>query len=97
MKVEWDEEKRKENLRKHGFDFADARHIFDAPMLTRLDTREDYSENRFIGIGFLRQYIVVLVFTERDYETVRVISMRKALKHERKRFEEYLRNRLETN
>ncbi len=93
MKFEWDEEKNKENIRKHGLDFADAWEIFDAPMLTNLDRREDYGEDRWIGIGFLKNFMVVVTFTER-VDVIRIISLRKALKHERTRFEEALRNEL---
>jgi uncharacterized protein len=93
VKFEWDEEKNKENIRKHELDFADAGEIFDAPMLTNLDTREDYGEDRWIGIGFLKNFIVVVTYAERD-EVIRLISLRKALKHERTRFEEALRNEL---
>jgi hypothetical protein len=37
----------KENTRKYSLDFADAWQIFDAPMLTALDTKEEYGEDRF--------------------------------------------------
>ena len=94
MRFEWDEEKNRENVRKHGLDFADAWQIFDVPMLTTLDTKEDYGEDRFLGIGFLKNFVVVVVYTEPKEETTRIISLRKALKHERKQFEEALRNRL---
>jgi uncharacterized DUF497 family protein len=94
VQFEWDEEKNKENIRKHGLDFADAWQIFDAPMLTALDTKEDYGEDRYLGLGFLRNVVVVVVYTEPKEETTRIISLRKALKHERKQFEEALRNRL---
>ena len=93
MKFGWDEEKNKENIRKHGLDFADAWEIFDAPMLTAPDTREDYGEDRWVGIGFLKNFVVVVVFTESDQD-IRFISLRKALKHERSRFEEALRDEL---
>ena len=93
MKFEWDEEKNKENILKHELDFADAWEIFDAPMLTNLDTREDYGEDRWIGISFLKNFIVVVTYIERA-EVIRIISLRKALKHERTRFEEALRNEL---
>ena len=53
MNFEWDEEKNKSNIRRHGFDFADAWEIFEAPMRTALDLREDYGEDRWNGIGFL--------------------------------------------
>jgi uncharacterized DUF497 family protein len=93
VRFEWDEEKNKENIRKHELDFADAWEIFDAPMLTNLDTREDYGEDRWISIGFLQNFIVVVTYTERE-DMIRIISLRKALKHERTRFEEALRNEL---
>jgi uncharacterized DUF497 family protein len=83
-----------ENIRKHGFDFADAWEVFDLPMLTSTDTREAYNENRVIGVGFLRQRIVVIVFAEQHDDTIRIISLRKALKHERERFGSYLRDEL---
>ena len=46
------------------------------------------------GIGFLRQRVVVIVFVERPDDTIRVVSLRKALKHERERFAEFFRNQL---
>jgi uncharacterized DUF497 family protein len=94
VKFEWDEEKNKENIRKHGLDFADAREIFEAPMLTSPDTREDYGEDRWIGIGFLKNFAAVVAYTEREGNVVRIFSLRKALKHERTRFEEALRDEL---
>ncbi len=87
MDFERDEKKNKENIRRHGFDFADAWEIFEAPMQTALDLREDYSEDRWGGIGFLGNRIVVVIFTYRGEKAIRIISLRKALKHERKKFE----------
>lgn len=94
MHFEWDEQKNRANIRKHGFDFADAREIFQAPMLVALDAGGDYDENRYVGVGFLKEHVVVVVFTERNSDTVRIISLRKALKHERLKFEEAVRNGL---
>lgn len=94
MKFEWDEEKNRENIAKHGLSFADAREIFDAPMLAAPDTREDYGEDRWVAVGFLKNFVVVVVYTERGEDVVRIISMRKALKHERARFEKAIRDRL---
>ena len=65
-------------------------------MLVSLDLT-NYLERRSIGIGFLEERIVVLVFTESDEGTIRIISLRKALKHERTQFEKFLRNELGTN
>jgi hypothetical protein len=94
MKFEWDEQKRKDNIRKHGLDFADAWNIFRTPMLTTLDEREDYDEDRWIGIGMLDARIVVVIFTERNEDKIRIISLRKAFTHERIKYEKALRDRL---
>jgi hypothetical protein len=65
-------------------------------MLARLDTREDYREPRWVGIGILESICVVVAFTEQsDGELIRIISMRKALNHERKAFEKTIKDRLE--
>jgi uncharacterized protein len=66
-------------------------------MRTAPDTREDYGKDRWNGIGFLGNRIVVMVFTERGEDTIRIISLRKALKHERQKFEEALRDGLGTH
>ncbi len=96
MEFEWDVVKRKENLRKHSLDFLDVPILFNGPMLVRLDTRKDYGEPRWIGIGILESVCIAVAFTERsDGEVTRIISMRKALNHERKAFEKTLKNRLE--
>jgi len=97
VNFEWDEDKNRENVRKHGFDFADAWEVFEAPMRAVLDTREDYGEDHWTGIGLLGNRVVVVVFTERGEGIIRIISLRKALKHERKKFEEALRDRLGTH
>lgn len=93
MNFEWDDRKNELNIDRHGFDFADAYRIFDLPMAVDLDERSDYGEDRSIGTGLLDGRIVV-VYTEPDQGTVRIISLRKALSHERKRYEQYLKNRL---
>ncbi len=94
MRFEWDEQKRKANIRKHGFDFRDAWKIFELPMLVALDDRQDYGEDRWIGIGILNTRVVVIVFTERGEDTIRIISMMKATTNERIRYEQLLRDQL---
>ena len=89
MKFEWDEQKNLSNLQKHGLSFADAWEIFDAPILCDLDGRFDYGEDRWVGIGRLHSRVVVVVYTEPDDETIRIVSLRKALSHEREAYEEY--------
>ena len=94
MDFKWDESKNKTNIDKRDLDFADAWQVFDAPMLVRIDNRKDYGEKRFVGIGFLKNLVVVIVFTEPNEQTIRVVSLRKALKYEREQFEKYIANQL---
>jgi len=77
----WDEEKRTLNLAKHGIDFRDAAVVFDGPLVTVEDAREDYGESRYVALGLLAGIVVSLTYTERG-DRIRIISMRKALKHE---------------
>jgi len=58
MNFEWDAAKNRSNIRKHGFDLADAAEMFQGALLVRPDTREEYGESRWIGIGMIRHPIV---------------------------------------
>ena len=97
MKFEWDETKRSSNIQKHGIDFKEAHEIFKNPIRINLDNRFDYGEVRYIGLGITQNNIVVIAFTESEEETIRVISIRKATKNERKIYEKFLSNRLGSN
>ncbi len=96
MRFEWDECKNRINIRKHGFDFVDAAKIFAGPMVVASDDREDYGEERLIGIGVLESCTVVVVYVESGTNTIRIISLRKALSHEKRLYEEALRDGLVT-
>lgn len=63
MNFEWDEQKNQSNVHKHGLSFADAWEMFQVPMLIEIDDRMDYGEERWIGIGRIRERTVVAVFT----------------------------------
>ena len=82
MTYTWDEEKNRANIRKHGIDFLDVPAMFQHPMVTFLDQRKDYGEDRRIGMGILKTLLAVVVFTEPKPETIRIISARKATQHE---------------
>jgi uncharacterized protein len=56
-------------------------------MLTDIDDRMDYSEDRWISIGILVRGIAVVVWTERADDVIRIISARKANKDERRRYQ----------
>ena len=90
MQFEWNEAKNLENIRKHQIDFADVPEMFESPMLIELDDCIDYGEDLWVGIGFLRNGVAAVVWTERQGDVIRVISARKANRYERKRFEQYL-------
>jgi uncharacterized DUF497 family protein len=94
MYFEWDERKNRQNVIKHGLDFQDAQEIFNNPMLVEIDERQNYGEERYIGIGFLQNRVVVVVFTEKTENVIRIISLRKALKYECRKFEQAISNRL---
>ena len=87
MKFEWDEGKRRQNRRVHKIDFEDVPSMFAKPMLTRLDEREDYDEERWIGLGLLHNFVAVVVYVERPDDMIRIISARKATGHERRQYE----------
>ena len=91
MQFEWDERKNESNLAKHGLDFADAPRLFPSPLRTFPDDRQDYGEDRWIGFGLLDNRVIAVTFTEPEEDTIRIISMRRALAHERKQYEQYIR------
>lgn len=97
MQFQWDQEKNRENIRKHALDFTDASEIFEGPLIARPDTREDYGEERWQGIGNIRGRVVVVVFTTVGVEAIRIISLRKANRHERAQYEKAVTNQLETD
>lgn len=81
--ISWDESKRKSNLRDHAIDLASIQVVFDAPMITKEDTRLPYGEQRLQSLGLLGGEVVFLVWTERE-TGAHVISCRKAEKHEQR-------------
>lgn len=83
--VSHDPAKRKKNQRKHNIDLAECGAVFDSPMLTREDAREEYGEERLVSLGWLKGRVVVLVWLERDDEA-RVISCREAEPHEQEAY-----------
>jgi uncharacterized protein len=97
MRLEWDEAKNQANIRKHGFDFADAEEMFRGPLLVRPDTRQDYGEDRWIGIGMIGGQVAFVAFAERPRDTIRIISLRKADHEERREYDEAIQNGLEAD
>jgi hypothetical protein len=85
MKYEWDEEKNKRNIEKHGIDFNDAKRIFNGYTVTVEDDRFDYPERRFVTFGLMFEIVVAMAHTESE-KAIRIISVRKATKNEQKEY-----------
>ncbi|MES2017943.1 MAG: BrnT family toxin [Pseudomonadota bacterium] len=79
--ITWDDAKRRQNLRDHGIDLAVLECVFDAPLLTWEDQSRNYGEQRLQSLGWFRDRVVFLVWTERT-DSARVNSCRYGDKHE---------------
>jgi uncharacterized protein len=94
MQFEWDEAKRLANLEKHGLDFADAVELIQGQMVIGRDQRFDYGEERYIGFGALRQRVIAVVFSRKEPDVIRLISLRKANQREQRRYGRAVADRL---
>ena len=85
----WDETKNRENQRKHGVSFEEASELFTAGLeyLEIFDETHSHAEDRFIAIGPISRGVVLVVWTEPDEETIRLISARRATRRERTLYE----------
>lgn len=95
MQFEWDEKKKRLNFKKHKISFSDIKELFLGPMLEFLDEKHDDAEERWIGIGKIGKEVLVVVYTEVAENHLRIISARKASAHEKQKFYEHVKNRLE--
>jgi uncharacterized DUF497 family protein len=86
---EWDEEKARTNLRKHGVSFSEATTIFGDPLsVTIHDPAHSLDEPRLVTIGrSATQAILIVAHTERD-DAIRMISARNATPKERRAYGE---------
>jgi uncharacterized protein len=86
MAFEWDEEKRKANLVKHGVDFRRMTRLFDEPTLEDVDDRDDYDgETRINCLGHVEGLVFFVTFIWRGANR-RIISARKANASEREAY-----------
>jgi len=81
----WDEAKRLRNLKNHELDFLGCEAVFDGPVVNWEDAREAYGEQRINLLGWLNGIVVHMTYTERGDEP-HIISLRKAEKHEIRRY-----------
>jgi uncharacterized protein len=89
--TEWDKDKARSNLQKHGVSFVEGITTLDDPFsITIDDPKHSIGEARFLTIGYSNRYrMLVVSYTERN-ETVRLISARPATPQERRMYEQNL-------
>jgi uncharacterized DUF497 family protein len=80
-RFEWDPAKATRNLRKHGVSFDDATDVFYDDWAV-IEESPDPDEERFTVVGMSRRGLLLVVYTERRADTIRIISARKAANHE---------------
>jgi uncharacterized DUF497 family protein len=89
VRFEWNDAKARDNARKHGVSFEEARTVFsDAQAILMPDPDHSSGEERFLLLGLsstLRVLTVVHTYRERD-EVIRIISARKATHTERAQY-----------
>ncbi len=89
LKFEWDTAKASANFRKHGASFEEAASIFgDSLALTFSDPDHSVGEKRWISFGVSNQDRLLTVIHAERGRSVRIISARKATRHEREIYEQ---------
>ena len=80
VRLEWDEAKNWSNRAKHGISFEEAGALFESGVdyLEIYDAEHSHEEDRFLAIGPIVRGIVLVVWTEREGDVIRVISARMA-------------------
>ena len=92
VRAEWDENKNRANIAKHGIAFPDVLPVFDDPLSLTIPDRVANGELRYRTIGAVLHEVVVVARTLSEssggVELVRIISVRYATSSERKAYEE---------
>ncbi|RPJ64434.1 MAG: BrnT family toxin [Acidobacteria bacterium] len=95
IRFEWDDPKSEQKSAKHGIDFQTARLVFDDPHCITFVERVAGGERRWHAIGTIAQILIVVVaHTYRDEgsdEVIRIISARRATSHERRLYEQAIK------
>ena len=96
MKFEWDPQKAALNEKSHGISFEEAKQLFlsGAPVLEIYDVEHSYAEDRYKSIGPINRGVVVVIWTERVDDTIRIVSAWFASKAEEESYWDYLEGRL---
>jgi uncharacterized protein len=85
MEYSWDPAKDIENRRKHGLALADGiPALEDENAEEWIDERFDYGEERIITLGMSPSRLLLVVTVELGEDRTRIISVRKAERHEQR-------------
>ena len=84
-RFEWDDGKARLNLAKHKVSFETATVVFDDPNAI-IETDNEPDEERWKTIGLSPDNLVFVIWTERHGTIIRIISARKANRHEEDRY-----------
>ena len=88
MRITWDPQKAEINFKKHNVRFSDAELVLYDPFALTLEEQVIEGEKRFVTVGAdAIGRIVVVVYSYRDSDTIRLISARKATSSQRKQYE----------
>ncbi len=88
MQFEWNPDKAKSNLRKHGVLFHEASTVFKDPLsVTFPDPEHSYDEERYVIIGLSSANRILIVSHTDRADRVRIISAREATRNERRFYE----------
>ena len=92
MRFQWDDAKDLLNREKHGISFEEARRLFESGVdyLEIFDSEHSDFEDRFIAIGPIEQGLVVIVYTEREEDIIRIIGARWANTREQSLYRSYM-------
>jgi uncharacterized protein len=90
MDFEWDESKNQQNQQKHRISFEEAKEIFSGVIFTSVSDKPDYGEIREVSIGTIQNIAIITVIHTDCNGKIRIISARKAIPKERRKYDEYL-------
>jgi uncharacterized DUF497 family protein len=86
LKFEWNKSQAKDNQAKNGVSFELTKEVFKDPFAVELlDDRKDYGEECFVIIGMVDGRVLYVAYTGRE-EAIRIISARRATKHEQETY-----------
>ncbi|MDH5671157.1 MAG: BrnT family toxin [Myxococcales bacterium] len=95
MEFDWDDAKAASNEVKHGVSFEQAQALLESETdhLEIFDAEHSDEEDRFISIGPIDDGVILVVWTERDEDVIRIISARWATTRERQKYMDHMEQR----